>query len=127
MRICDVIHNMIKEQRFSDDDYYHHEGNFLDRFYESPSYEVLKDEPSVDPRVSRYHFVRLAAVAHRLSNLYHYQPPQWVFIRPQFMDLVPPHFQCNAKDDLMIILILESPPEFAIRNIFVLSNVLSRC
>lgn len=104
-------------------------GDFLDYFYDSDRtseerFVLIKDEPVRYDSVQQRDYAFLAATAHTLALEYKLIVPDWVM--KDFYFLEKPYFALDAKGDLRIVLLLESPPCFRIRNIFVSENVLSR-
>lgn len=103
-------------------------GDFLDeyRFTESSKlkFEMLKDEPCWTDQ-SEYIKTFISAMATKLAVDCDMDPPMWVYDEKYFK-LWPPHFAMNAKGDLRIVLLAESPKEFRERNIFTTENVLNR-
>lgn len=104
-------------------------GDFLDYFYsprrtDEERYNLIKDEPVRYDNISRKDYAFLAATAHSLALEYGLKVPDWV--ADEFYFLEDPYFALDAKGDLRIVLLLESPPCFRIRNLFVSENVLSR-
>ena len=64
------------------------------------------------------------AYFHKLSNEFRFKLYPWMFKEEYF--LKDPYFSMNAKGDLRIVLLIESPKEFRMRNIYVGENVLRR-
>ena len=127
LKVKEILYNLVVENDFSEDNYYHYEGVFLDKFYKNPMLEVIKDEPVSNPNIPNFFYAYLAATVHRLANKYGLDVPKWVYKDKYFLDDDSPYFQCNAVGDTKIVLILLSPPEFSMRNIFVNDTVLTRC
>jgi hypothetical protein len=106
-----------------------HLGNFLDYFYK-PSrtsderLHLLVDEPQEYPDIPETTYAFIAATVHKLCNDYALTPPPWVFNKKYY--LKKPYFSLNAKGDLRLILIAESPVQFKMRHIFTSANTLER-
>lgn len=101
-------------------------GNFLDAFYRLPDEAKLRDEPATIavhvPRALEMD-AYLAAAAERLARLNAITIPNWVYKPNRYLHV--PSFGSDAAS-LRATLLLESPPEFRTRNIFVTGNVLTR-
>jgi hypothetical protein len=101
--------------------------NFLDGFYASPSVLALTAEPRLMARsqgdVGHVRDAYIAATAEELARQYQLASPEWAasgkraLHRPWFAS------QLSA---LRAVLLLESPPAFRARNLFVSENALSR-
>lgn len=101
--------------------------NFLDEFYAAPDAARLSTEPNLlAPILAQPGHVQdayLAAVAEHLAYTHGFQIPAWVgkdnrkLRRPWF---------ASQLAGLRAVLILESPPAFRARNLFVSENALSR-
>jgi len=101
-------------------------GNFLDAFYLAPDEATFRDEPvhvSVQIARSLEMDAYLAATAERLARLNKLNIPTWVYEPERYLHV--PSFGSDAAA-LRATLLLESPPEFRARNIFVTGNVLTR-
>lgn len=101
--------------------------NFLDEFYDAPSPNRLSTEPNLlAPTLGdtgRVQDAYIAAVAEHLAYTNGFTIPAWVcndnrkLHRPWF---------ASKLSGLRAVLILESPPAFRARNIFVSENALNR-
>jgi hypothetical protein len=101
--------------------------NFLDEFYTAPNAEALAEKPPpLAPEIGDLGQVQdayLAAVAEELARRFNLQPPAWMndperaLHRPWF---------ATPLAAVRTVLLLESPPGFRSRNIFVSENALSR-
>ncbi len=101
--------------------------NFLDSFYASPRAEALAEEPRLlavdDEDHRRIQDAWLAATAEELARRFGFPAPRWsaspkrALRRPWFAE---------TMASLRAVLILESPPAFRCRNLFVSENALSR-
>lgn len=100
--------------------------DFLDRFRENPSYELLADEPA---RLSDilgddgYADAFLAATAAFLAQKHQLPTPPWAAGTSRA--LAEPHFAAKSHN-LRMVLLQESPAAFRVRNLFVSANALSR-
>lgn len=104
-----------------------HTGNFLNDFYRSDQEkrrQMVEQEPDHYDQLPAHLLPFLAGMVHKLCNDYDLDCPDWV--HKDKYSLPEPHFAFNAKGNLRIILLVESPVEFKIRNIFVTANTLSR-
>lgn len=98
---------------------------FLDCFYAadaSSKLEMVTDEVNCGANEKDGAFI--AAAVHKLCLEYGLKVPKWVF-HPEFF-LRDPYFSNNPPDVLKLIYLVESPPEFKMRNIFTSENTLSR-
>jgi len=100
--------------------------DFLDEFYADPRAERLMDEPPVrreilsdDGLADAY----VAAIAEHLSRKFGFVPPAWSGSSSR--RLKNPWFAMQSHGARMLLLI-ESPPAFRERNIFVSADALSR-
>jgi hypothetical protein len=101
--------------------------NFLDEFYASPNAAALADAPELlGPRygeVGRIQDAYLAATAEELARRFDLPPPSWT--SGETRQLHRPWF-ATPLASLRAVLLLESPPGFRARNLFVSENALSR-
>lgn len=101
--------------------------NFLDDFYTAPNAARLSTEPNLlAPILAQPGHVQdayLAAVAEHLAYTHGFQIPTWV--GKENRKLHRPWFASQLAG-LRAVLILESPPAFRARNLFVSENALSR-
>ena len=101
-------------------------GDFLDEFYRRPSAQALTDEPGPLADHSDRGLMQdayLAAVAESLAGRQGWSAPKWAFGAGRYLHR--PHFGVQAAA-FRATLLLESPPAFRSRNIFVTVNTLSR-
>lgn len=101
--------------------------NFLDGFYAAPAAAALEAEPSLlasrSGETGRLQDAYLAATAEELARGYGFPSPRWtagesrVLHRPWF---------ATPMAAVRAVLLLESPPSFRARNLFVSANALSR-
>jgi len=104
-----------------------HFGNFTDYFYKSnkkKKYLAIKEEPNIYGNVPLYRYAIIASAVHKWCLDYKLRVPKWVFNDIYF--LKEPYFAMDAKGDLRIYLLAESPIEFKIRNVFLTENCLTR-
>ena len=102
-------------------------GNFLDEFYASSiekKIEMVKEEPGEYEGLSEQTYAFIAGAVEKISNDSKIKPPEWVFKAKYFLN--DPMFSLDAKGMLRLILLVESPNEFIVRNIFVTENCLQR-
>ncbi|RJO61152.1 hypothetical protein C4544_03620 [candidate division WS5 bacterium] len=66
----------------------------------------------------------MSGAVEKLCNDSELEPPAWVFKEKYF--LKDPMFALDAKGMLRLVLLVESPNEFVVRNIFVTENCLQR-
>jgi hypothetical protein len=100
--------------------------DFLDEFYAEPLEERLADEPRSLTAVLHDDGLAdatLAAIADHLSRQYKLRSPAWAFGPGRA--LANPWFGMKSHGGRMCLLI-ESPPAFRERNIFVSANALNR-
>jgi hypothetical protein len=101
--------------------------NFLDEFYAGPNEAALADTPALlAPRfgnTGRVQDAYLAATAEELARRYDLPPPDWAASAER--SLHKPWF-ATPLAALRAVLLLESPPAFRARNLFVSENALSR-
>lgn len=101
-------------------------GDFLDGFYRLPKAESLLRKPSLLAHRHPEGAVLdafLAAVAHALANQQGWPAPDWAFEETRYLQR--PFFPIRAAA-FRATLLLESPPPFRARNLFVTANALSR-
>jgi hypothetical protein len=101
--------------------------NFLDRFYAAPTADALAPEPQfLAPQfgdIGEVQDAYLAATAEDLAQRFSLRLPDWTagegrqLHRPWFV---------TPMVALRAVLLLESPPAFRSRNLFVSENALSR-
>jgi hypothetical protein len=101
--------------------------NFLDEFYASPKAEALAPEPMLLAptlgEMGRVQDAYLAATAEELARVYELPVPEWTPVEARCLHR--PWFASQLAA-LRAVLILESPPAFRARNLFVSENALSR-
>ena len=100
--------------------------DFLDRFRDAPSSDLIRDEPeflaailSDQGRADAY----LASTAAWLAKKHNLPTPPWA--RGIARCLEEPWFAARSHN-LKMILLQDSPSEFRLRNLFVSANALSR-
>ena len=101
-------------------------GDFLDAFYRRPAQGALETEPPLlaDSRARGAMMdAFLAATAESLAARQGWSAPDWVFEPARYLRR--PFFPVQAAS-FRATLLLESPPEFRSRNLFVTANALSR-
>ena len=101
--------------------------NFLDEFYAAPQAAALSAAPVLlwpaAGELGRVQDAYLAAAAEELARGYGLVPPDW--IEDETRKLHRPWF-ASPLGALRAVLLLESPPGFRARNLFVSQNALSR-
>lgn len=101
--------------------------NFLDGFYAMPTALALADAPlllaALDPETGRVRDAYLAATAEDLACRMDFPSPGWA--TDEDRRLHRPWF-ASPLSALRAVLLLESPPAFRSRNLFVSENALSR-
>lgn len=101
--------------------------NFLDEFYAAPNAARLSTVPNLLAPIlgepGRVQDAYLAAVAEQLAYTHGFPIPSWV--SNENRKLHRPWFASQLAG-LRAVLILESPPAFRARNLFVSENALSR-
>jgi len=101
--------------------------NFLDAFYSAPTVDPVAEEPPLLALrlgdIGRVQDAYLAATAEELANRYNFPAPVWA--RSPERALHEPWF-ASPMGALRAVLLVESPPAFRARNLFVSENALSR-
>lgn len=101
--------------------------NFLDEFYASPNPGALTEQPVLLAPASgeqgRVQDAYLAATAEELARAHHLPVPAWV--ADETRKLHRPWF-ASPLAALRAVLLLESPPAFRSRNLFISENALTR-
>lgn len=101
--------------------------NFLDEFYAAPSATALAEAPvPLTPRfgdIGRVQDAYLAATAEELARHFDFLLPAWT--TGDRRQLHRPWFATSIAA-VRAVLLLESPPGFRARNLFVSANALSR-
>ena len=124
MEARDIIQNMANEGRNTREAFFHHQGNFLDRFRRHPQADDLLHEPTWQLGIDTLWYAYTAATVQKLANESGIPIPAWTR-NPEYR-LSEPYFQGNIQDDMRIVLLVTTPPEFMSHNLFVLPNVLDR-
>lgn len=107
-------------------DFHYAIANFLDRFKNDPTLEMVSEEPPTlrdlldDNGLADAY---AAAVAAHLCQLHGIPFPSWVDKKSRRMNT--PWFAANTHN-LRMILLQESPAAFRVRNLFVSANALHR-
>lgn len=102
-------------------------GQFLDDFKaagnKSKRYYMVKDKPVFTG--DQPHFKALvASMVHKLCNDNQVTTPKWVFDAEFYLEEA--YFSGNIEGKGRIRLLVESPPEFKLRNVFVSGNSMIR-
>lgn len=110
----------------SEDDFSYALRDFIDRFMETPSLDLLSSEPALLAPIINDRGVAdawLAATAVYLCQKFSLTPPLWVSKPARFLEK--PWFAAKTPN-LKAILLQESPAAFRVRNLFISGNALSR-
>lgn len=109
------------------DSFDHCLANFLDHFYAAPDALALAEAPPLLTRekgdLGQVQDAYLAAVAEELTRVYQLAVPDWT--AGESRQLRQPWF-ASPLHSLRAVLLLESPPAFRARNLFVSENALTR-
>jgi hypothetical protein len=101
--------------------------NFLDEFYAAPAARALADVPpllaTTGGEAGRVRDAYLAATAEELARGHQFPAPAWV--ADDARKLHRPWF-ASPLAALRAVLLLESPPAFRSRNLFISQNALTR-
>jgi len=101
--------------------------NFLDEFYAAPQASALEEEPALlapgGGDLARVQDAYLAATAEELARKYSFPAPRWAAGGGRHLHR--PWFAVPLAA-VRAVLLLESPPAFRCRNLFVSGNALSR-
>ena len=101
--------------------------NFLDQFYSAPDAAALQETPLLLAtqfgELGRVQDAYLAATAEEVARAHHLSVPDWT--ASDARELHRPWF-ASPLAALRAVLLLESPPAFRARNLFVSENALSR-
>ena len=101
--------------------------NFLDEFYANPRAEALNECPALlSPLLGepgRLRDAYLAATAEELARRFELPCPRWTASEDRALHR--PWF-ASSLASLRAVLLVESPPAFRARNLFVSENALSR-
>lgn len=98
---------------------------FLDQFYISSNDQMLILVHSAPKCLDDHRqLAYCAAGVHKLCREYGLRLPSWVTDKSFILD--EPFFPGATTDLLKLVCLIESPPEFKMRNIFTTENVLSR-
>ena len=101
--------------------------NFLDEFYAAPTSDAFLTAPALlEPKfgeAGRVQDAYLAATAEELARAYQISVPEWTAADTR--KLHRPWF-ASSLSSLRAVLLLESPPAFRSRNLFISQNALVR-
>jgi hypothetical protein len=104
-----------------------HTGNFLDDFYRSNNEQRINmviQEPPVNSTLAEHLLPFLAGMVEKLCNDHGIECPDWIYKKQYY--LKEPVFWMEAKGNLRYVLLVESPIEFKVRNLFTPANSLTR-
>lgn len=117
----------VAELALNGDSFDHCLANFLDDFYVSPAATALAPEPALlaptQGDIGQVRDAYLAATAEELARKFSLRLPLWT--EAECRKLHWPWFASRLAA-LRAVLLLESPPGFRSRNLFVSENALSR-
>jgi hypothetical protein len=105
-------------------------GEFLDHVKtvdKKAIYDLIIDEPVRYENIEDWKYSYFSVIAHTLVNQYDIdvdEDKQWYNHRKYI--LKEPYFPENFKGKIRLILLVESPYEFRIKNMFVAENALNR-
>jgi hypothetical protein len=100
--------------------------DFLDRFREAPSYNLIAEEPELlEPQLkdSGRADAFLASTAAYLAHKHQFPVPRWASGNSRALEK--PWFAAKSHN-LRMVLLQESPAAFRVRNLFVSANALAR-
>ena len=118
----DYVIKWQKEKDFSWNSFWLMFGSFLDSLYLSKDLKKLEDEPQYNNDIPEEIKAFVAASADYLCD--GKDTPKWV--KEEKHILKEPFFPSGVKGPIKAVMLIESPIEFKIRNIYVTSDVLSR-
>ena len=122
--IKDYIEIWKKGKDFSWNSFWLMFGTFLDDFYVKKDVGMLNERPNFDDIPIEFQAFVAASVdylAHTLNKI----TPTWA-MKKEF-ELAEPLFPSGLIGDIKAVMLIESPIEYKVRNIYVLRNILSRC
>ena len=122
--IKDYINKWKENNDFSWNSFWLMFGTFLDRFYAEKDVNLLKEEPLWDDIPKEIQSFVSSSVDY-LSNSINEKTPTWAMNKKY--ELKEPFFPSDLKGDIRAVMLIESPIEYKVRNIYVLGNVLTRC
>lgn len=98
-------------------------GNFLDEIKTMDISHMFNEEPVFND-LDKVDVAYIVAMTHKLLNDRKLLVPSWIEKREYCLDK--PYFWIKTEGKMKLYLLMESPLEFKIRNLFVSSNVLER-
>lgn len=98
-------------------------GNFLDEIKTMDISHMFNDEPVFND-LDKVDVAYIVAMTHKLLNDRKLLVPSWIEKKEYCLDK--PYFWIRTEGKMKLYLLMESPLEFKIRNLFVSSNVLER-
>lgn len=98
-------------------------GNFLDEIKTMDISHMFNEEP-VFTDLDKVDVAYIVAMTHKLLNDRKLLVPSWVEKKEYCLDK--PYFWIRTEGKMKLYLLMESPLEFKIRNLFVSGNVLER-
>jgi len=110
------------------DQFEHYKSSFLDEFYSSSTADqcaMIAEEP--DPsykNLPKRILPFLAGMVEKLCRDHDLTCPDWIFDNRYYLDK--PNFWLDARGNLRLLLLAETPVEFKIRNVFTTANTLDR-
>ena len=122
--ISNYIEQFKESQNLSWNNFWLMFGTFLDEFYKNKNIEMLNEEPvwgEIPKTIQSFVCASVDYLAHEIGE----ESPRWVMNKKY--ELEEPFFPSDLKGDIRAVMLIESPIEYKVRNIYVLANVLSRC
>lgn len=122
--IKEYIDNWKEEGDFSWSSFWLMFGTFLDRFYNKKDINMLTDEPvwgDIPKEIQSF----VSSSVDYLSHNINVETPKWAMNKKY--ELEEPFFPSKLKGEIRTVMLIESPIEYKVRNIYVLGNILTRC
>jgi len=95
---------------------------FVDDFRRNPSFDKLKIEASYTNNIANAFY---AGVVEELAKEHNMKAPKWALCKKYYLS--EPVFLGGFKSEYRILIMIETPLAFKVRNIFVGENILHRC
>ena len=100
---------------------------FLDDFYRADleqRFLMVREEPVKYDNIAIEKYAYTAGSVDNLCRSYGVEFPKWIYKNKYF--LKEPYFSLDAKGMFRVVLLVESPIEYRMRNVFVTENTLMR-